>query len=203
MSHHPTKASASKRGTLKINNSLQTSNQFIGINPIGMAGLLSQQTASNVAEVTFTNFTSYQLHHTFYIYNVAPVNDGARLQVQYSYDGSTYLTGNYYCKYRSGVTAAGMQNTIIISSNAAFSNAAAAGSFVMATIVDPLGTDNYKILEITACCVTGSAVRMDRQMGVYTGGSSPKAPLAGIRFSFNSGLIKQGTFSLYGGLAPR
>lgn len=166
------------------------------VNPATVGGsliLISSQTASNSATISFTGLTNYT-NLLLVMNSVQPVTNTAVLNLLVSQDGATYLTTGYtsglvYNAYNTSVTSNLNSTAAFIISSSQSNSGIFSGSAFM---------HNLNLGE--AFEIEGQSNWIDTTFSTSTfgriGGQGPTGIVA-IRLQFSSGNISTGTFTLY------
>jgi hypothetical protein len=165
--------------------------------------LITTTTASLSATVDFTGLTSTYKDYVVIVNNSVPATYNAALYFRTSINnGSSYSSGatDYYS---SGTNFSNsIWNYLAVPDSQAYINASGqdndatlGGTSFTMTIVNPSSTSN-KIMWYLTGFETGNS-----EVGAFTRGGSRNSitgAVNAIRFFYNSGNIKSGTFKLYG-----
>lgn len=160
----------------------------------GSLVLISTQTASASANISFTSLTTYQ-NLILVMNGVQPATNTAVLNLLVSQDGATYLTTGYtaginYNAYNSSVTTNSNSTAAFVLSGPQNNAAICSGNIFL---------HNFNVGQ--PCEIEGQCNWTDTTLAAQSfgrcGGQSSTGIVA-IRIQFSSGNITSGTFSLYG-----
>lgn len=172
------------------------------LTPSGSDVLIASATASNSANIQFTNIPSgydqYELRYTA----VVPVSSGAKLIALLSENnGSSYITSNYtygagdgYSNNSGAFYGASGDSQIELSGTIAVSTSLSGTSGKL--VLTSLGSSSaYKMFNTQFVVSSSGLLTSGFLGGIYTGDTNA---VNALEVSFNTGNISTGNFALYG-----
>lgn len=156
--------------------------------------LISTQTASNSASITFSSLVSTYFAYKIFIDAVVSANAATTFQATLNGASSNFQYASY--SIASGTTTtvnSASASTIFLSASGFFGNASSANNYEITLIAPNSSLGSYPILiegHVSTAVIWGA--------GWYTLDTSA---ITSITFQFASGNITSGTFKLYGILA--
>lgn len=191
--------------TIGASGNIMTSNGtgIISSSPssVGTLQLISTQTASNVANIAFTNLSSTYSEYYVIISNLLPITNNASFFMQVSTNnGSSYsATGYYYgqtdqnSSVQTGTFSASNSSSFGLMLNQ--SNAASNTGACEVTIINPGQSSKYHHF-LNNSIYVDSAGKVDSIVGGCTW--TTVTAINAVQFGYSSGNISTGTFKLYG-----
>lgn len=158
---------------------------------------------SSTFEVKMTGFTDAYDTYIVYLEHIVPVTDAVNLQIRFTAGGVTQSTGNYDRAYLA-IYSDGTASTISQNTNSGFSIVNAGDNVGSATnegISGVLHIFNARSSSEYTLGTTETVFGSDSLgvMGALGGfGYKVNEVHDGVRFTFSSGNIESGKFSLYG-----